>query len=255
MRVNTAKAKLLAGELVVGTHLSLSSPALAEMCGYLGFDFLIIDQEHLLFDPERFEGIVRGAEVGGLTPIVRPVKNDPQLLLPYLDAGAQGVFVPHIATAEQAACVVNALRYPPEGSRGAGSERSARYGLGTTPAEHVTDSNRETLASVSIEDVEGIRNVDAIAAVAGLDVVCMGPGDLALALGHPGDYDHTDVQAAMRHLIARIRAAGKVAGITTWTVESAARYYELGVRYTWTSVKKLLASAGRDYLDGVRGLT
>jgi 4-hydroxy-2-oxoheptanedioate aldolase len=254
MRPNRTKQKLLAGELIVGTHLSLSSPALAEMCGYLGFDFIIIDMEHLLFDPERFEGIVRAADVTGMTPIFRPSKNDPDLLLPYLDAGAQGVFVPHVATAEDARRVVDAVKYPPDGSRGAGSERAAQYGITTTPAEHVLASNAETLVTVSIEDPEGIQNVDEIAAVKGLDVVCMGPGDLALALGHPGDYDHPDVQEVFRHLITRIRENGKVAGITTWSVESAARYYELGIRYTWTSVKKLLGEAGSRYISGVRGL-
>ena len=164
------------------------------MCGYLGFDFIIIDMEHLLFDPERFEGIVRAADMTGMTPIFRPSKNDPDLLLPYLDAGAQGVFVPHVATAEDARRVVDAVKYPPDGSRGAGSERAAQYGITTTPAEHVRASNAETLVTVSIEDLVGIQNVDEIAAVNGLDVVCMGPGDLALALGHPGDYDHPAVQ-------------------------------------------------------------
>lgn len=254
MRVNRAKEKLLAGEIVVGTHLSLASPAVAEMCGYLGFDFVIVDMEHLLFNPEGFEGIVRAADVTGITTIFRPTKNDSDLFLPYLDAGAQGVFVPHVARAEEARRVVEAIKYPPGGTRGAGSERAAQYGLTTSPAEHVRESNRQTMATVSIEDLEGIKNVDAIAAVDGLDVVCMGPGDLALALGHPGEYDHPDVQGAIRHLIVRIRNAGKVAGITTWSVESAARYHELGIRYTWTSVKKMLAEAGRAYLDGVRRL-
>ena len=152
MRTNRAKEKLLAGEIVVGTHLSLASPALAEMCGYLGFDFVIVDLEHLLFNPESFEGIVRAADVTGMTSIFRPTKNDPDLLLPYLDAGAQGVFVPHVATAEAARRVVQAVRYPPDGSRGAGSERAAQYGLVGTPAEHVRESNRQTLATVSMID-------------------------------------------------------------------------------------------------------
>jgi len=254
MRPNRAKAKLASGEIVVGTHLNLSSPALAEMCGHLGFDFIIVDMEHILFDPERVEAIMCAADLTGITPIVRPVKNDPDLILPYLDAGAQGVFAPHVKTAEEARRVVAAVKYPPQGVRGSASQRAAQYGLTTTVAEHVRDSNRETMATVSIEDLEGIRNVDEIAAVEGVDVVCMGPDDLALALGRPGAYDHPAVQDTFRHLISRIRNAGKVAGITTWSVESAARYYEMGIRYTWTSVKVLLTASAREYVKGVRGL-
>src|SRR5690554_5749319 len=114
---NKAKEKLLAGELVVGTHLVVSSPIVAEICGLLGFDFIIVDLEHVLFDPENFANIVRAAENSGVTPIFRPVKNDPELMLPYLDAGAMGVWIAGVSSAEEARRVVEAVKYWPLGNR------------------------------------------------------------------------------------------------------------------------------------------
>lgn len=251
---NKAKEKLLAGELVVGTHLVVSSPIVAEICGLLGFDFIIVDLEHVLFDPENFANIVRAAENSGVTPIFRPVKNDPELMLPYLDAGAMGVWIAGVSSAEEARRVVEAVKYWPLGNRGMTAERAMQYNMGRPVPELIEELNRNTLISVSIEDQEGIDNVEEICAVEGVDVVGMGPSDLSQMLGYPGQTNHPVVQETIANLIKRICDAGKVAGITAPNVEAAKKYYDLGVRYTWTNVSSLLAQAGKSYLRDVRAL-
>jgi 2-keto-3-deoxy-L-rhamnonate aldolase RhmA len=149
MIANRVKDKLLSGELVIGTHISIPSPAIAEICGLLGFDFLIIDLEHVLFNPETFTNIVRAAENSGVVPIFRPIKNDPDLMLPYLDAGAMGVWVPGVSTADDAHLVVQAVKYQPLGNRGMTSERVSMYRLGPSAIDLIQEANKNTIASLT----------------------------------------------------------------------------------------------------------
>lgn len=252
--VNKVKEKLRTGELVVGTHLTVPSPIVAEMCGLLGFDFIIMDLEHVLYDAREFAAIVQAAELSGAVPLFRPVKNDPELMLPYLDAGAMGVWVAGVSSAADARRVVEAVKYHPLGKRGMTGERAVRYKLVKPSSEMIEELNQNTIVSLSIEDVQGIENVEEICAVEGVDVVGMGPGDLSQALGYPGQHNHPVVQATIAKLIKRIRKSGMTAGITTDNPETAKKYYHMGVRYTWTGVGKMLAQAGKSYLAGVRGL-
>jgi len=252
--INRTKEKLLAGEMVVGTHISLPSPAIAEICGLIGFDFIIIDMEHVLFNPETFVDIVRAAENSGVTPIFRPTKNDPDLMLPYLDAGAMGVWVPNVTSAREARQVVEAVKYGPLGNRGITSERPALYRTGPPVHQLLQEMNSKTLVSVSIESQTGIDNVEEICAVEGVDVVGMGPSDLAQTLGYPGRPDHPEVQRTIASLITRIRDSGRVAGIIARDAVLAKSYYELGARYMWTSVSSMLVEVGQGYLHSMKGL-
>ncbi len=255
MRVSRAKQKLLAGEMVVGTHISIPSPMVAEVCGLLGFDFIIIDLEHGLFNPETFVDIVRAAENAGATPIFRPIKNDPELMLPYLDNGAMGVWVAGISSAEDARQVVQAVKYAPLGSRGMTAERISMYRLGPSAKEIIRHVNDNTIVSLGIEGQQGIDNLDEICAVEGVDVVGIGINDLAAALGHPGQVDHPSVQEAIARVVGKVRKAGKVAGIPSYDPATARKYYDLGVRYTWTIVNNLIARGGKSYLEGIKAFS
>jgi 4-hydroxy-2-oxoheptanedioate aldolase len=254
MKMNRTREKLLAGEMVVGTHISVPCPTVAEICGLIGFDFVIIDLEHVLFDPETFASIVRAAELGGATPLFRPVKNDPELMLPYLDAGAMGVWVAGVSTAEDAQRAVDAVKYRPLGKRGLTAERAALYRLGPPLPEMIEYLNFNTIVSVSIEDQEGVNNIERICAVEGVDVVGLGPADLSASLGYPGQIDHPAVEAAIIEIVGRIRRAGKVAGMTVKSAAAVKKHYDIGIRYTWTSVSSLLSEAGRSYVRQVRNL-
>src|SRR5690606_17013664 len=111
----------------------------------------------------------------------------PQQILRYLDLGAGGVQVPHVKSRDDAARAVDASKYRPQGSRGIGSGRAADYGLGAiSGADFMAFSNEQTWVSAMIEDVEGVRNLDQILSVEGLDIIAIGPSDLASSLGHTG---------------------------------------------------------------------
>ncbi|MBW7460696.1 siderophore biosynthesis protein SbnG, partial [Paenibacillus sepulcri] len=117
LRSNRLKAKLRAGERAFGLFASIPAPVAVEMIGYAGFDFVIIDMEHVMVNPETLENMIRAAESAGITALVRVPEVHPKLILQVLDSGAQGIVVPHMESAEQAERLVRAAKYCPEGSR------------------------------------------------------------------------------------------------------------------------------------------
>ena len=118
MRENTMKTKLQAGRPVFGSMITFPSPVVVEMLGYLGYDWVLIDNEHGSITIDLAEDMIRAAEYSGTAPIVRPVGNRPEIISPFLDRGAWGVQVPHVNTAEEARAAVAAVKYYPEGDRG-----------------------------------------------------------------------------------------------------------------------------------------
>ncbi len=148
--------------------------------------------------------------------------------------------------------MVAAAKYAPLGSRGlAVGTRAASYGLRRSLVRHVAEANRDTLVCVQLEDGDALRNLEAIAAVDGVDVVFVGPSDLSQALGYPGDITHPAVQDAMRTAFTRIRAAGKVAG-TAGTLDMLQTAVALGVGYVYTHVSTLLSRASEETLATLR---
>jgi 2-keto-3-deoxy-L-rhamnonate aldolase RhmA len=183
MHQNRVKAMMKQGRLAVGAHVGLADPAVVEIIGLAGFDAAFIDTEHTAFDVSTVENMIRACELTGITSIVRVPDNNPKNILRILDAGAQGIHVPHIADVKDALAAVKAVRYAPLGERGmASSARAARYGAGPLQ-EHLATSNAEILLTVMIEDKEALDHLAEIASVPGVDLVAIGPNDLAAALG------------------------------------------------------------------------
>ena len=146
MKDNTLKQKLDAGKAVFGVMITFPSPQVVEMLGYLGFDWVLIDNEHGSITVDNSEELVRAAELTGIAPIVRPVSNKPEIIAPFLDRGAWGVQVPHVNTAEEARAAVDAVKYYPTGHRGIFSRsRPANYGFSGSTADYVVEANRNTL--------------------------------------------------------------------------------------------------------------
>jgi 4-hydroxy-2-oxoheptanedioate aldolase len=214
VRENTAKAKLKAGQAIIGTIIGFTSPQLVEIAGRAGFDFVFIDCEHGAIGLDECENLVRAADLVGASTIVRVPENNPQQILRYLDLGAHGVQVPHVTTRDDALRAVDASKYAPQGSRGMGGGRAADYGLGPLSGEaYLKFANEQTWVSAMIEDLEGIRNLDQILTVDGLDIIAIGPNDLAASLGFPGQMGHPDVQKTIDEIIAQATAAGKAVGV------------------------------------------
>jgi len=249
---NTMKAVMGSGRSAIGLSVMFPSPQIAEMAGHLGFDWVLIDCEHGTISRESVELMAMAADAGGATPIARPATNSPEAILQVLEAGARGVQVPHVSSADEAGRAVSAVRYHPLGSRGlAVGTRASDYGLAGSAAEYVDTANRETLVCVQIEDLDGLHHLDEILTVPGIDVFFVGPSDLAQAMGFPGRSDVPEVREAIAGALRTIVAAGKVAG-STGSPEAIPELVQHGIRYTYTHVPRLLAQASRELLRAVR---
>ena len=249
---NKMKEKLAAGQPVFGLSIMIPSPQIVEMAGRLGFDWVLIDFEHGAITQETLQSMVMAAESSGITPIARPAGHSEQEISRLLDAGILGVQVPHVNTAEEAAAVVAAVKFHPQGQRGlAVGTRAAHYGIGLSQAEFVAQANRATLVCVQIEELPALDNIEAICAVPGVDVVFVGPSDLSQALGVPGQHDAPVLQETMRKAFAKIIAAGKWAG-TTGEAAQLRAYRKLGVSYCYTHVTRILRMGSAEFFKGAR---
>ncbi len=252
MRENTLKQKLAAGKAVFGVMLTFPSPQVVEMLGGLGFDWVLIDNEHGTVTIENSEDLIRAAELSGVAPIVRPVSNKPEIIAPFMDRGAWGVQVPHVNTVEEARAAVDAVKYYPLGHRGMFSgSRPADYGLSGSTADYVEAANRNTLVCLMLEEVEAIENLESMVEVEGVDVFFIGSGDLSQSMGYPGQQTHPEVQELMAKGVSIIREAGQVAGVSC-PDSYVPKFLDMGVQYFHGSVNRLLQSSSTDYLKEMR---
>jgi len=252
MSPNTTKRKLAAGEMALGIFLALDAPAMVELFGYCGFDFVLIDAEHGALDPHHVEGLARAAIVGGTTPIVRVPQNVPGVILRYLDVGPQGVMIPWCQSAAEASAAVAATKYYPDGQRGLAGVAASRYGVGMPLREYVETANAETMVIVQIETAATVDTLPELLRVPGVDVFFIGPNDLSQSLGFPGRPDEPPVLAMIERAISLILAAGKTAGIMVRDAEGLRRYRERGVRCITISSPGLIAPAARAFLAAGR---
>jgi len=252
MHPNRTKAALRAGGAVAGPIIGETRTVGAvKIMAQGGFDFLFIDMEHSMFNMETAASMVQMALACGITPLLRPTDNTYADVARALDSGAQGVIIPRVETAEQAAAAVSYAKYPPLGRRGAGGQGRNAYERRSV-LQAVQESNAETLIVLQIESVAGVENVERIAAVPGVDVLLIGPQDLSIALETYGNFtDPTFVEAAQR-----IVAAGTQHNVATGMVEKEAapfkRWYDMGMRFLVISSDTDMLSQGAE--RAVRGL-
>jgi 4-hydroxy-2-oxoheptanedioate aldolase len=249
--MSTLRTALENDGYAAGIGFPFASTQMIEMAARTGFVWCLLDGEHGAIGVHELESACMAADYSGISAMVRPSSNRPDLILHALDRGATGVQVPHISTAAAAESVVRAAKYEPRGERGlAGSMRSGGYGIDFNVTEYVARSNRETVVCVQIEDDEGLTNAGAIAAVDGVDIVFLGPMDLSQALGHPGDFARPDFRAKVAKAFADVRAAGKIAG-SSGSVAWVEYAKGVGARYVYTNVNNLIVSAGREFIGKV----
>jgi len=228
--VNAFKHAIKAGRLQVGLWSILSSHVTVEILAGAGFDWLVLDTEHAPNELPMVLSQLQAAAGGTAHPVVRVPWNDMVTIKRYLDIGVQTVLIPYVETGEEARNAVAYTRYPPKGVRGfAGGSRASLFGRVKDYAQRCED---ELCVLVQVESRLGLENIEAIAAVEGIDGIFIGPGDLSAALGHLGNLTHPDVLAAIEGAIKRIRACGKAAGILTTDETLARRYIELGCVFT-----------------------
>ncbi|MDB6141655.1 MAG: 2,4-dihydroxyhept-2-ene,7-dioic acid aldolase [Pseudomonas sp.] len=211
----------------IGMFSTLGSNTLVELLAGCGFDWIMLDTEHSPNDMSELISQLQAMSAHEVCPIVRPAWSDMIMIKRILDAGAQTLLIPSIQSAEEAVTAVSFTRYPPYGIRGvSGSSRAANYGLNPN---YLRTADNEICILAQIETVEGLRNLESIAAVEGIDGVFIGPADLAASLGHLGDTQHPEVQAAVDDAFRRLRALGKPAGYLTLNEAEAERRIAEGI--------------------------
>ena len=226
MPVNTLKRALRDGRPQIGLWSTLASPIAAEIVASSGFDWLLLDMEHSPNEVTDVHRQLQATQGSATSVVVRPPWNDPVLFKRLLDIGALSFVVPFVQNAAEACRAVAATRYPPAGIRGvATTTRATGYGRSKDYLVRVHD---EICVIAQIETRQALANIEAIAAVDGIDGLFIGPSDLAADMGHLGHNTHPDVRSAIDEAISRIRAAGKAPGILTGVEADARNWLALG---------------------------
>jgi 2-dehydro-3-deoxyglucarate aldolase len=232
------RTRLLAGEVLLGTWLTLGSPAVAEAVAHCGLDWVVIDGEHAPNSPrdvaEQLRAVDAARASGSSTEaVVRVAANDPILIKQMLDVGATALLVPNVSNAAQAAAAVAAMHFPGGGVEGvdgvrgvAGLVRGGRYGL---DRDYIRTANRRVVPILQIESAAAVDDVEAIVRTAGLGGILIGPSDLAASMGHLGDVTNPAVVTAMRTAVTAALAVGVPVGIFAADVAVAAEFRSWGV--------------------------
>ena len=248
---NPFRAALQKG-VPLGTWLMSGAPATAEALGHAGFDFLVLDLEHVPIDAPQAIEHLRAIGNTPAAPVVRLPANDPVWIKRLLDAGAGTIMVPFVQNVEEARAAAAATRYPPEGIRGvAAVHRASRYGADAT---YLKTANANSFLIVQLETPEAVAAAPEIAAVPGIDALFLGPGDLCAAMGHMGDIGHPEVQAKIEQAAKAAQAAGKPIGIVGPNPEMVQRF--IGYGYNFTAIASDMGMMTRQaaaFLSTLRG--
>ncbi len=227
---NKFKLRLTAGDDMLGLWFGLANNIAAEICAQSGFDWMLIDAEHSPLSDKDILSCLQAVAPYEVSPIVRSVSGDKNILKRLCDVGVQTFLVPMIDDAKQAEAVVSAVQYPPSGTRGLGTSmaRAARWNLAP---DYFTRANDEMCVILQIETKAGLKNLKKIAKVKGVDAVFIGPSDLGAALGYPGQPSHPEVIKAVSQAIQEVRACGKPAGVLAVTSELVETYKAAGASF------------------------
>ncbi len=230
MKRNIAKQKLKAGELVFGGWITLPCPAVAEVMALAGFDFLVIDTEHGAINVESVQAVLQAMGGTDVTPIVRLAGSQRMFANKVLDTGPLGVIVPMVSSREDAEATVSAALYPPEGTRGIGLGRAEGYELDRRE-EYLKVANDLMLVTVQVEHRDGVERIEEIVSVPGIDLVFLGPADLAGSMGYRTQPGHPDVAKAIDRVAQAARRAKIPVGIPVSGPDDLARRVKQGFQF------------------------
>lgn len=219
--------RLSDGASPVGSWVSMASPTAAELVAGLGFDFLVVDTEHAPLSTETVAELLRAVDAAGESDVVvRVADADPARVKRVLDVGADGVMAPQIHTAADAEALVDAVRYPPEGSRGVAASRASDYGRSL--GEYYRRANEDVAVLPQIESGEAVENAEAIASVDGVDALFLGPADLSADLDRFGEYEDPEYAAAVDRIVEAAERSGVPAGTLATTDDEIEFWHDRG---------------------------
>ncbi|QHM74499.1 2-dehydro-3,6-dideoxy-6-sulfogluconate aldolase [Mixta theicola] len=252
--MNIFKKSILSGQRLLGTWMMTGSDTVAEAMATVGFDFLVLDQEHVAvdtLDAIRIDRAVRSVN-STTTPLYRLAGNETVLIKRALDGGALSLMIPFINTVEEARKAVESAYYPPYGKRGfAAMHRASGWGGN---AQFVQESRDELCLILQLETPEAIASIDDIAAVDGITGFFIGPGDLSSAMGHPGNPSHPEVQAMIKRGLEACQRLGFPCGIVGGNPELVNKYQQMGFTFVaLASDMSFMLARAKEQLAAIRG--
>ncbi|MCS1408629.1 MAG: 4-hydroxy-2-oxovalerate aldolase [Verrucomicrobia subdivision 3 bacterium] len=204
------RSEFLSG-VTIGSWLTIPHPSLAEILGRAGFDWLTVDLEHSVTSLETTGEMIRVIDLLGLNALVRVGSHDANTIKRVMDAGAHGIIASTVNTATEARHIVDAVKYPSKGTRGVGLSRA--HGYAQEFDRYYRWLNEESLVIVQIEHIDGVRNMEEIINVPGVDGFFIGPFDLSASLGIPGEFDHPKMVEALNSILQVKEKTGTMSGI------------------------------------------
>jgi 2-dehydro-3-deoxyglucarate aldolase/4-hydroxy-2-oxoheptanedioate aldolase len=256
MRINKIKQKLKNNEPVFGIMIKEARNVnIAEILEIAGFDYFVIDMEHAFYDMSDITSLLQFARKTEITSVVRIPRLDYAYVAKTLDMGAEGIWVPHLDTVEEARQLVSFGKYPPEGKRGAAIPlfRQKERQEFKAAADYFKAVNDETLLIAQMESREAIGNVEAITAVPGIDVAMMGTQDLSLDMGYPGREQNPEMRAAVQKVVDACRKNGKASGNHIPGIDDLRYWIGQGMRMiTYSYETNLIIEKGREALKALK---
>lgn len=253
MRIeNRVKTTLQAGGVSVGVFVQMPSPDIVELLALAGFDFVMFDGEHGRISPDDAYPMILAAEARDIDALARIGQNDRQVILKYLDLGISGVMIPQTNDPATAQRALDAMRYWPRGARGLAGGRTFDYAVGAPMADRVPQINDRVLSIIQFEHIDALPHLDALLALPELDVLFVGPTDLAQSMGYPGQPGHPDVERVIDQVCARARGARVALGTVAGDADLANRRIAQGFRMIVGNVPALLFRSARALLDGIQ---
>lgn len=231
MRFSRIKAKLRQDQPAFITTCHFYDPSAFELASLMGFDGIWMDLEHHSTSDETAANLMRAARVGTADIVARPAKGEFMRMGRLLEAGAQAIMYPRCDTAEEAAEVVRWAKFGPEGERGIDGGNADNPYCAMPMAQYIRAANENTLLIVQLESPTALDNAAAIAAVPGIDLLMLGPGDYSVLAGVPFQFDHPLIEEAYRRVAAAANSAGKWWGTVTFNTEHAQKLLDLGARF------------------------
>ena len=247
-QTNRFKHALAAGQAQIGLWSAFPSPYVTELLGGSGYDWIMLDTEHSPNDvPQvmaQLQALDAAQQQRPTSAVVRPAWNDSVLIKRYLDIGAQTLLVPFVQNAQEAQAAVDAMRYAPAGIRGmGGSTRASNFGRDSS---YIAQAQQELCLLVQVETQEALAEIEAIAAIEGVDGIFIGPADLSASMCYPGQPRHPAVDAAINDAIRRIRAAGTAPGILMVDETRARECLALGAQFVAVAMDLILLRTAAD---------
>jgi 4-hydroxy-2-oxoheptanedioate aldolase len=249
MRASRIKTKLQRGEPVLITTLHLIDPSVYELTSLMGFDGIWMDLEHHTYSLQTAAELMRAARVGAADIVARPAKGEFMRMQRMLEAGAHGIIYPRCDDAAEAADVVGWAKFAPAGRRGCDGANPDMPYLTMPVDEYVAEANRQTFVIIQIESPQALEQVDEIAAVDGVDILMLGPGDFSILSGIPGQFGDERVREAKRKIAEAARRAGKHWGCPAGTIEQAQELMDMGARVMFYQADILMIKAGLEQVQ------